>query len=86
MMSTLLLAPPAERQLKALAKPLQKLIVKRLQALRHTPRPHGMKTLGGDEQLYRVCEGDYRILYTIRGQELLVLALKSGARKAVSRS
>jgi mRNA-degrading endonuclease RelE of RelBE toxin-antitoxin system len=39
MMSRLLLAPPAERRLKALAKPLQKLIVKRLQALRHTPRP-----------------------------------------------
>jgi mRNA-degrading endonuclease RelE of RelBE toxin-antitoxin system len=45
-----------------------------------------MKTFGDDEQLYRVGEGDYRILYTIRGQEFLVLVLKTGACKAVSRS
>ncbi len=84
-MSTLFLAPPAERQLKALAKPLQKLIVKRLHALRNTPRPHGVKTLDGEEQLYRVGEGDYRIVYAIRDKELLVLVLKGGTRKAVSR-
>ncbi len=84
-MSTLFLAPSAERQLKALAKPLQKLIVRRLLTLGLTPRPHGMKALDGEEQLYRVGEGDYRIVYAIRGKELLVLVLKSGVRKAVSR-
>jgi mRNA interferase RelE/StbE len=86
MISTLFLAPPAERQLKALAKPLQKLIVKRLHALRTAPRPHGVKILDGEEQLYRIGEGDYRIIYAIRDKELLVLVVKSGARKAISRS
>lgn len=85
MISTLFLAPPAERQLKALAKPFQKLIVKRLHALRNTPRPHGVKILDGEEQLYRIGEGDYRIIYAIRDKDLLVLVVKSGARKAVSR-
>ena len=84
-MFTLFLAPSAERQLKALAKPLQKLIVKRLHALRATPRPHGVKMLDGQEQLYRIDGGDHRIVYAIRDKDLLVLVLKSGARKAVSR-
>ncbi|MDQ6733453.1 MAG: type II toxin-antitoxin system RelE/ParE family toxin [Nitrospirota bacterium] len=85
MMSTLFLAPSAERQLKTLAKPLQKLIVKRLHALRNTPRPHGVKMLDGEEQLYRIGDADYRIVYAIRDKDLLVLVLKSGAHKAVSR-
>jgi mRNA interferase RelE/StbE len=85
MISTVFLAPSAERQLKALAKPFQKLIVKRLHALRNTPRPPGGKTLDGEEQLYRIGEEDYRIVYAIRDKELLVLVLKSGARKAVFR-
>ena len=86
MISTVLFAPPAERQLKALAKPLQKLIVKRLIALRNTPRPHGVKALEGEKNLYRVGEGDYRIVYAIRDRALIVLVLKSGNRKEVSRS
>jgi hypothetical protein len=40
---SILLAPPAERQLKALAPPIQKRLVKRLKALRENPRPQGVK-------------------------------------------
>ena len=44
-----------------------------------------MKTLDGEEQFYRVGKGNYRIDYAIRDTALLVLVLKGGARKAVSR-
>ena len=40
---SVLLAPPAERQLKALAEANQKRIVTRLKALRYNPRPQGVK-------------------------------------------
>ena len=84
---SILLAPPAERQLTALAEPIQKRIVKRLRALMGNPRPQGVKKLAGEEDLYRIREGDYRIIYTIRDKELIVLVLKlaTGKRSIVSR-
>jgi len=84
--STIFIAPPAEQQLHALAKPLRKLLVKRLRALRTSPRPPGVTKLEGLDHLYRIREGDYRILYAIRDRELIVLALKSGVRGEASRS
>ncbi|ULA62803.1 MAG: Type II toxin-antitoxin system RelE/ParE family toxin [Nitrospira sp.] len=82
---SILLAPPAERQLKALAEPAQKRIVKRLKSLRENPRPHGVKKLAGEEDLYRIREGDYRIVYTIQDKRLIVLVVKIGDRKEVYR-
>lgn len=38
------------------------------------------KKLEGLDHLYRVRDGDYRILYAIRDQDLLVLAIKQRAR------
>jgi len=79
-------APPAEQQLLALAKPLRKLLVKRLHALRTSPRPPGVTKLDGLDHLYRIREGDYRIVYAIRDKGLIVLAIKNGARTEVPRS
>jgi mRNA interferase RelE/StbE len=82
---SILFAPPAERQLKALAEPIQKRIVKRLRTLKENPRPQGVKKLAGEENLYRIREGDYRIIYTIQDKELIVLVVKIGDRKGVYR-
>ena len=79
------MAPPAEQQLRALAKPLRKLLVKRLHALRTSPRPPGATKLEGVDHLYRIREGDHRILYAIRDKDLIVLAIKSGARTPAPR-
>ena len=80
------MAPPAEQQLHALAKPLQKLLVKRLHALRTSPHPPGVKKLDDVNHLYRIREGDYRIIYAIRDKDLHVLAIKNGARTEALRS
>ena len=82
---SILLAPPAERQLKSLTESVQKRIVKRLRSLRENPRPQGVKKLAGEEDLYRIREGDYRIIYTIQDKELIVLVVKIGDRKEVYR-
>jgi mRNA interferase RelE/StbE len=79
-------APPAEQQLHALTKPLRKLLVKRLHALRTSPRPPGVAKLEGMDHLYRICEGDYRIVYAIRDKDLIVLTIKNGTRTEVLRS
>jgi mRNA interferase RelE/StbE len=60
--------------------------VKRLHALRSSPRPPGVTKLEGMDHLYRIREGDYRIIYAIRDKGLIVLAIKNGARTEVPRS
>ncbi len=82
---SVLLAPSAERQLKAFAEATQKRIVTRLKALRYNPRPQGVKKLAGENNFYRIREGTYRIIYTIQDKELVVLAVKIGDRKEVYR-
>ena len=82
---SILLAPPAERQLKALAEPIQKRIIKRLKTPQTNPRPQGVKKLAGEDDLYRIREGDYRIIYTIQDKELTVLVVKIRDRKEVYR-
>jgi len=81
----ILLAPPAERQLKALTASTQKRIVKRLKSLHHDPRPQGVKKLAGEDALYRIREGSYRIIYKVQDKELIVLVVKIGDRKEVYR-
>jgi len=83
---TVLLAPPAERQLKSFAPAVQKRLVKRLKTLRDNPRPHGVKKLVGEDNLYRIREGDYRIIYTIEDKKLIVLVVKIGDRKEIYRT
>jgi mRNA interferase RelE/StbE len=82
---SILLAPPAERQIRSLAQAVQKRIVKRLKSLQDNPRPQGVKQLSGEEGLYRIREGDYRIIYTIQDKGLIVLVVKIGNRKEVYR-
>lgn len=82
---SILLAPPAERQLKALPPTIQKRLVRRLKTLQGNPRPQGVKKLAGKDNLYRIREGDYRIVYTIRDTELVILVVKIGDRKEVYR-
>jgi len=77
--STIFVALPAEQQLRAFAKPLRTLLVKRLHTLHTCPRPPGIAKLDGMDHLYRIREGDYRIIYAIREKDLIVLAIKNGA-------
>ncbi len=79
------LAPAAERQLKRLQNPTQDRIFKRLLTLEFNPRPHGVKKLEGERNLYRIRVGDYRIVYQVRDKALIVLVVKIGDRKEIYR-
>ena len=82
---SILLAPPAERQLRSFVPAIQKRLVRRMKTLQHDPRPPGVKKLAGEDDLYRIREGDYRIIYTIQDKDLIVLVLKIGDRKEIYR-
>ena len=56
----------------------------RIEALSEDPRPSGCEKLTGEEK-YRIRQGRYRIVYSIRDQELTVWVVKIGHRKDVYR-
>jgi mRNA interferase RelE/StbE len=80
---TIEIAPAAERQLKALSKTLQHRIIQHLLDLQTEPRPSGVKKL--DDDTYRIRAGDYRVIYQIADQPLLILVLKIGHRRDIYR-
>ena len=82
---SILLALPAERQLKALAEATQKRIITRLKTLQYNPRPQGIKKLAGEDNIYRIREDSYRTIYMFQEKELIVLVVKLGDRKEVYR-
>lgn len=60
-------------------------IVAALALLRDTPKPPKAKKLSGREELWRVRVGDYRLVYAIEENRLVVLVLRIGHRREVYR-
>lgn len=77
------LTPRALRDLKALERPVQRRIAAAIDALSQEPRPIGVEKLTGERDLYRVRVGEYRIIYSIDGERLIVLVLLVGHRRDV---
>ena len=61
-----------------------KRILARIENLAENPRPPGCEKLTG-EDLYRVRQGNYRIVYSIRDNQLTVWIIKVGQRKDIYR-
>ena len=62
----------AEKSIKKFHKAVQSRIYNLLVSLGDNPRPRGCKKLKGIRNLYRVKCGDYRVIYTIEDDVLLV--------------
>jgi mRNA interferase RelE/StbE len=79
-------SPAAQRQLRKLDLAIQKRVLRRIERLEKQPRPRSAKKLqGSKEPLYRIREGDYRIVYTIEDEKLIVLVIRIGHRSEVYR-
>lgn len=79
------LKPSAAKSLDRLPVDLQKRIVRALETLAGNPRPPGVVKMAGDDNLWRVRVGDFRIVYEIHDDVLLVLVLRIGHRREVYR-
>lgn len=75
----------AERTLLKLPKPVVGKLVKRLQDLAHNPFPPDCRKLSGEDHVYRIRIGTYRVIYEVYKKEVLILVLKVGHRKDVYR-
>ncbi len=70
------------KDLRRIAKKEVPKILKTIQGLADNPRPISSKKLT-NEELYRIRIGNYRILYEIYDDRLVVLVVKAGHRKDV---
>ena len=80
----LLIKPSAVKELEAVPAKDRRRLVARLRRLSTDPRPPGCEKLSGHD-LFRIRQGDYRVLYSIEDQALVILVIKVGHRGAVYR-
>ena len=80
----LLIKPSAVKELEALPAKDRRRLVARLQRLSSDPRPPGSEKLSGHD-LYRIRQGNYRVLYSVEDLALVVLVIKVGHRRDVYR-
>lgn len=74
----------AARELEAVPLKDRRRIVRRIQDLASEPRPPGCEKLSGEDK-YRLRQGNYRILYEIIDQDLIVTVVRIGDRRDVYR-
>ena len=75
----------AEKDLRRIDKTQIPFIYRAIECLSTDPRPHGVKKLAGADKTYRIRVEDYRIIYEIEDQVLVVLVIRVAHRKDVYR-
>jgi mRNA interferase RelE/StbE len=72
------------KDLKGVPKKDVRRILSAIKSLADDPRPPGTKKLSGQER-YRLRQGNYRILYEIEDDRLIVCVVRLGDRRDVYR-
>ena len=76
--------PTVRRDLKSIPRDDINRILKRTEALASDPRPPASIKVG-DPAMYRVRQGNYRIIYQVDDAQRVVLILRIGHRREVYR-
>lgn len=82
-MSAILFGPQARKFLEAAEGDLQKRIFNKIKVLNDNPTPHGSIKIFGEENVYRIRIGDYRVLYEIHRDRNAILIAKIDKRSRV---
>jgi mRNA interferase RelE/StbE len=62
----------AEKELHALERLILRRVMPKIMALEKEPRPEGCRKIQGQESLWRIRVGDYRVLYAIDDDQAIV--------------
>jgi mRNA interferase RelE/StbE len=85
MAHTIQFLPTALRELEELPAKIRTQVGRRIAALADDPRPVTAKMLQGQHGYYRIRSGDYRVIYLIEDNVLVVLVVKVAHRREVYR-
>ena len=83
---TIEILPAAAWALAKLPTDARRAVSAQIDTLAAEPRPQGVEKLSGEDDLYRVRAGNYRIIYRLRDDVLTVAVVKVGDRKDVYRN
>ncbi|QHG18284.1 type II toxin-antitoxin system RelE/ParE family toxin [Nostoc sp. ATCC 53789] len=73
----------AKKQFRKLPIDVQQRIQTKINDLAIEPRPNGVKKLQGDDNSYRIRVGDYRVVYEIDDDVLIVTVIKVKHRSEI---
>jgi mRNA interferase RelE/StbE len=79
---TVSILPAAARQLRKLDKVMGKRLSQAITTLGDNPRPPGSKKLVGID-VWRIRVGDWRVIYQIHDDRLIVLVVRIGHRREI---
>jgi mRNA interferase RelE/StbE len=79
------LLPSAARQLAKLDRSVQRRVTRVIERLAVDPRGRDSTKLTGAENVWRIRVGDYRVLYQIEKDRLVILVVAVGHRASVYR-
>jgi mRNA interferase RelE/StbE len=74
-----------EKDLRKLPSAQLKGIVAKIRSLAINPHPEGSVKLRGSPDLFRVRYADYRVIYFVQDEKLVILVVKVGHRREVYR-
>jgi mRNA interferase RelE/StbE len=77
---TVIVERQAEKALRRLPREILTRVDRLLLSVADEPRPAGCKKLRGYENLYRVRVGDWRLIYAVEDDELVVLVIEIAPR------
>jgi len=84
--SNLSIKPSAANELQAISdKATLTRLIEKIKSLATQPRPSGSEKLAGRPNLYRVRQGNYRVVYSVDDQSSVVDVVKVGHRRDVYR-
>lgn len=76
----------AEKEFYRLPKQIQERMAKKLEDLKTDPYPSGVKALKNGQGRLRLRVGDYRIIYRVENDILVILIITVGHRKNIYRN
>lgn len=80
-MYDILILNPVRKFVNALPESIRKRIIRKVVSLETNPRPHDAIKLEGSNDYYRIRVGDYRIIYRIQDDRLIILIIKVAHRR-----
>ncbi len=72
-----------KKELRKLTQTDRLAIVKKIELLKKQPRPEGSAKLKGSRDLFRIRHGDYRVVYQIKKDVLIIIIIRIGHRRDI---
>lgn len=76
----------AKKELKRIDKKIIPKIIEAVENLANNPYPQGCKKMIGSQSLYRIRVGNYRVIYDVFSQGIVIEVIKVGHRQNIYKS